>query len=162
MNSEENIFENLCVVLENEVSNPAKVAAVITYEDDLSEDLMEKLCVEELNPEDILSILESDEMQDILTGVTEQNSFTIDGLRSSYCVYTDNEVDSIREDRVDEEMDDVEEMFNRHDREFLFRAVYTPIREALDEYYDEEWCCGEYLGSYYDSSSRQDIKIFSN
>ena len=162
MNSEENIFENLCIVLEHEVSNPAKVAAVITYEEDLSEDLMEKLCVEELSPEDILSILESDEMQDILTGITEHNSFTIDGLRSTYYVYTDNEVDSIREDRVDEEMDEVEEMFDRHDKGFIFQGVSAEIREILYDYYDEELCCGEYLGSYYDSSSYQYIKIFSD
>lgn len=163
MKTEQNIFDNLCKGLKDleYYDNPAKIAAVIIYENSLSAEIEDKLSEKDIDETELEELLKTDDFQAITDGISE-NYCNIIGNNKSYTVYTDCELSDMVDERVEDKLEEIEEMFEKNDIHYLFPRVFDAIESALyDEFTDRSYW-GDLLESYYSSEDCEDIVIYAN
>ena len=170
MKTEQNLFDNLCKGLENleYYYNPAKIAAVIIYENSLSAEMEDKLSEEDIDETELEELLKTDDFQAITDGISEDysdltgNYSDITGNNRGYTVYTDSELRDIVNECVEDKLEELEEMFEKNDVRYLFLKVFDDIKSALYDEYADRSCWGDLLGSYYSSEDCEDILVYAD
>lgn len=163
MKTEQIIFDNLCKGLRDleYYDNPAKIAAVIIYENSLSAEMEDKLSEKDIDETELEELLKTDDFQAITDGISE-NYCNIIGNNRKYTVYTDCELSDIVDKCVEDKLEEIEEMFEKNDIHYLFPRVFDAIESALYDEFDDGSYCGDLLENYYSSEDCEDIIIYAN
>jgi hypothetical protein len=163
MKTEQNIFDNLCKGLANleDYYSPAKIAAVIIYENSLSAEMEDKLSEEDIDETELEELLKTEEFRAIIDGISE-DSYQIIGNNRSYTVYTDCELSDMVDERVEDKLEELEEMFEKNDDHYLFLKVSDAIESALYDELDDRSYWGDLLESYYSSEDCEDIFVYAD
>ena len=163
MKTEQNIFDNLCKGLANleYYYSPAKIAAVIIYENSLSAEMEDELSEEDIDETKLEELLKTDDFQAITDGISE-NQYNIVGNNRCYTVYTESELSDMADERVEDKLVEIEEMFEKNDNHYVFLKVSDAIESALYDDLDDRSYWGDLLESYYSSEDCEDLFVYAD